>query len=247
MLQADIANSPILQHVPSLVVAIGGLGTAAFGVVDATKSLGGGVSNYGFGTIAKVMGQVLSEKPAAATGATTQVAIASSLSLSAILVTLKSNWINGLAHDDQVAIAKSLVKMRMDASLAGSLATLTGVDGVGLLSVVNKIASATPLTQSESDVYTRFDLLLTTLLDQAYERADQEYRNMAKFAAMVASVLLAVAGWASLGQFQANFIVDTAFWEAVLIGLIATPLAPVAKDVASAIQAGAGAIQAWRS
>jgi hypothetical protein len=150
-----------------------------------------------------------------------------------------------MASDDQRAIAKSLVKLRLNADLAPVLATLTGVNPVTLASVAAKIASGTPLDQDETDVYGRFDLILTTLLDQAYQRADQQYRNAAKLCAVVVSVVLAVTGAWSLGQIQSFFPPDRAFWEAVILGLLATPLAPVAKDIASAVQAGAKAAQAW--
>jgi hypothetical protein len=36
------------------------------------------------------------------------------------------------------------------------------------------------------------------------------------------------------------------FWRAVLGGVLATPLAPVAKDLASAVQAGSKLAQAWQ-
>ena len=38
----------VLQDLPQVVTAIGGLGTAAFGLVDATKVFGGGVNHIGF-------------------------------------------------------------------------------------------------------------------------------------------------------------------------------------------------------
>lgn len=249
MFQQDLINNPFLQHVGSIIAAIGGLGTASFGIVDATKSLGGGVSNRGFAAIAKTMATLLPDQSvsAAAHASTAEPATPPALSLSSILVTLKSNWLNGLAHDEQVAIAKSLVKLRLNAALVPGLATLTGVDAQVLAAVAAKIGNGQPLSQSETDVYGRFDLVLTTLLDQAYQRGDQQYRNTAKLCAVVASVLLAVGGAAAIGQFHGSFLVDSHFWRAVFVGLLATPLAPIAKDLASAIQAGARAAQAWRS
>jgi hypothetical protein len=87
-------------------------------------------------------------------------------------------------------------------------------------------------------VYGRFDLLLTTLLDQAYQRADQRYRNATKFTAIPISVGLAVIA--------AHVLPDhITVWQAVLLGLIATPIAPVAKDVASAVTAAVQAVQSW--
>ena len=49
-----------------LVLVIGGLDTAAYGLVDATKALGGGVSRAGFGDIKKVLSQLI--PPASALG-----------------------------------------------------------------------------------------------------------------------------------------------------------------------------------
>ena len=38
----------IAANLPQIITAIGGLGTAAFGLVDASKALGGGVNHIGF-------------------------------------------------------------------------------------------------------------------------------------------------------------------------------------------------------
>ena len=44
-----------LQSLPQIVTAIGGLGTAAFGLVDSTKVLFGGVNRIGFKGISKAV------------------------------------------------------------------------------------------------------------------------------------------------------------------------------------------------
>jgi hypothetical protein len=79
--------------------------------------------------------------------------------------------------------------------------------------------------------------MLTTLLDQAYQRADQRYRNAAKFAAVPVAVGLAMI---------ANAYLPTPIppWEAFVVGLIATPIAPIAKDISSAINTAAQTVQA---
>jgi hypothetical protein len=91
-------------------------------------------------------------------------------------------------------------------------------------------------------VYARFDLIVTAMLDEAYQRSDQKYRNKARGLAALVAVLLAVAaGWTLTGG---------AFWKSqelglsVLVGLLATPLAPVAKDLSSALAAAVNAMQA---
>jgi len=221
-----------LSSLTTIIAAVGALGTAAFGLVDTLKVLpGGGISRAGFKFIRKTVLELAPPVPSFdQTG----------LDRDSILTTLSSQWINGTTTADQVNIAKSLIKLRLTPETAPALAKATGVDGTILSVVAKSMASGTALTQPQSDVYGRFDLLLTTLLDQAYQRADQRYRNVAKFAAVPVAVALAVvAALVVPGQIRVR--------EAILIGLIATPIAPVAKDVSSAIATAAQAIQAWKS
>jgi hypothetical protein len=90
-------------------------------------------------------------------------------------------------------------------------------------------------------VYSRFDLIVTALLDEAYQLSDQVYRNGTRALAAVIAVLLALAGgWSIMGS---------AFWGAkdmylaILVGLLATPLAPIAKDLSSALATAVNTMQ----
>ncbi|HEV2728844.1 MAG TPA: hypothetical protein VGV15_02330 [Terriglobales bacterium] len=81
------------------------------------------------------------------------------------------------------------------------------------------------------------------MLDQGYQRADQRYRNSAKLLAVPVAVLLALLGaWA----ISPSSLTPSDYLRAVAGGLLATPLAPLAKDLASAIQAGTKLAQAWK-
>ncbi|MGA2428421.1 MAG: hypothetical protein ABSH13_07955 [Candidatus Acidiferrum sp.] len=222
-----------------IVLAIGGLGTAAYGVVDATKSFWGGVSNRGFGDIKKIVSKLI---PASSQ----RIDATSAVALRSALDTLYANWINGMALTDQKSIAKSLIKLNLRTDTAPDLAKATGLDASILGNVATKIgppvqldANGNPVALGpvESDVFGRFDLAVSALLDQGYQRADQRYRNSAKLAAVFVSIGLAVVG---------SYYVygDTKhFGLAFVAGLLATPLAPVAKDLSSAIQAGAKVAQ----
>ncbi|HEY2393548.1 MAG TPA: hypothetical protein VGK22_20410 [Candidatus Angelobacter sp.] len=97
------------------------------------------------------------------------------------------------------------------------------------------------LTPQEFDVYGRFDLLLNTFLDQAYQRADQRYKNAARATAIPVAVILALVGaYLVLGS---NFAKGNNIALAILAGLISTPIAPIAKDISSAISTAAQAIK----
>ena len=222
-------------NLTQIVLAIGSLGTAAYGVVDVSKGFGGGVSNRGFGDIKKVVSQFIPAVSGASGG--------SALSLTSVLTTLRANWLNGMALGDQKSVAKALIKLNLNAASARAMAAATGVAETVLTSIAQKLPAGGDLTKEESDAYGRFDLLLSAVLDQGYQRADQRYRNSAKLLAVPVAVGLALLGaWA----ISPGPLLPPDAWRAVVGGLLATPLAPVAKDLASGIQAGTKLAQAWK-
>jgi hypothetical protein len=249
-----------LTNLTSAITAIGALGTAAFGIVDATKLVGGGVSSSGFCFIRSVL-QIL------APDATVQANDISATSQKAIQATARANWINGMALGDQKSALKALIKLRLNADTAPNLAKLMGVDTAMLTSVAIKLAGGdpdptidvaaavgpaavgpAPLTPVELDIYGRFDLLLSMTLGRALQQADQRYRNTAKVAAGFVAVILAeVAAFSMWG----STFKGTSFWvlftQALVAGLLATPLAPIAKDLASSLTTAAKAVQSVKS
>jgi hypothetical protein len=239
MFDAGTANVIAQLDLSKIVMAIGSLGTAAYGVVDVTKGFGGGVSNRGFGDIRDVVSKLI---PATVAGTNST---APALALPSALATLRANWLNGMALGDQKSVAKALIKLNLTPATANAMAAATGVDATLLTSVAGKLAAGNvKLEPAETDVYGRFDLLLSTLLDQGYQRGDQRYRNSAKLLAVPVAVALAFLGALALDGRSGLTLAEAG--RALVGGLLATPLAPVAKDVASSIQAGAKLAQAWK-
>ena len=213
----------LFPDLSSIISAVGGLGTAAFGLVDATKVFGGGANHIGFSGISKAVTPLI---PAAAHG----------LSRAQILETLRSNWFNGTDLAAQKAIAKSLIKLNLNPGNARAAAQATGVDADTLTEVANSIANAVPLTPVQSDFFARFDLILTAMLDDNYQHADQVYRNGTRALATLFAIGLAFAGEWALGENQWGL--------ALVVGLLATPLAPIAKDLSTALATAVNALQA---
>lgn len=223
----------ILQNLPQIVTAIGGLGTAAFGLVDSTKVLGGGVNRIGFGRIASTVTKL------------TQGAAATGLTQSKIVDTLKANWYNGTDLVSQKAIAKSLIKVGLNSGNAAALAAATGVDAGVLSAVAANINSGTPLTAPQTDVFSRFDFILTALLDEVYQDSDQAYTNGTRILASIFAVVLAfLGGWTLHSAHAPDYLGSNDMWLAILAGILATPLAPIAKDVASALSTAVNTMQA---
>ena len=174
-----------------IVLAIGALGTAAYGLVDVSKGFGGGISNRGFGDIKKVVSPFIP--------ASSPQTSASALSLDSVLATLRSNWLNGMALSDQKSVAKALIKLNLNADTAARMAAATGVDNRVLASIATKLSTGQALTPEETDSYGRFDLLLSAVSIRDYQRADQRYRNSSKLLAVPVAVGLGCAR--SLGHF----------------------------------------------
>jgi hypothetical protein len=221
-----------LSNVISFVPAVGALGTAAMGLVDASKFFDGGPSNFGFGYIEVGLKPFLPIQGANLVFGQAQV-----------LQTLKANWINGVAKADQKAIAKSLIHLGITPQTADSLAKAAGVDPAILKALAQTVANGGQATAQQINVLGQFDVVLSAVLDAAYERADQKYRNACKAIASCVSGVLAVIGGTQL--YGPGFGVHE-FIISLVVGFSATPLAPVAKDLASSLQSAVSSIQTVR-
>ncbi len=222
----------------STVAAIGALGTASFGIVDTLKTLPVvGISNSGYAFIQRGIQHFF-------VGQTRHKAQGD---LKILFDTLHGNWINGRELNDQKAIAKSLIKLRLDSKTATQFAKATGVDAQILSQIGAKMGNNTSLNATETDVLGRFDLALSAVMDSAYQHADQRYRNWSKLTASIVAILLAFVGGFTLVKPPEPYLGTSQMWLAMLAGVLAAPLAPVTKDIASALQAGVKAAQAFRS
>jgi len=236
-----------ISSIGSIVTAIGALGTSSFGLVDATKVFGGGVSLCGLADIEKAIIPLFGGTAANRTDTSTPLAYGS------IFENLKANWINGVALEEQKANAKILIKLSLNANTAATLAKATGVSPDVLTELAVALNLGAVLTKEETDVLNHFETALNLILDRAFERADQRYRNSAKFLSGVFAVVISVIGGAifssdslDLGPLQGAGVAyfnSGNFWLSVVAGLLATPLAPMVKDITSALQAGCAVAQ----
>lgn len=218
---------------PDVIMAVGGLGTAAFGLLEAIKPVLPAINHIGFGGIRSA---VTTLTPVEAGGG----APVNALPRAKVLDSLLANWVNGNDLGNQKTIAKSLIKLHMSTGNAAALAAATNVDAALLMQAAASIEAGTALTQQQTDAYSRFDLIVTALLDEVYQHADAYFRNWMRGLAAAIAVILAVAG---------GYVVADGFqnWgqllAAVLVGLLATPLAPIAKDVSTALATAVNTMQ----
>src|SRR4051812_14779792 len=115
---ADPALSGSLTEILNFLAAAGGLGTAAMGLVDATKVFWGGPSNFGFGHITSSLEPFLGPLSKSSQG----------FGKAEIVQTLRANWLNGVDKSVQKAKAKSLIHLGLTKGNAVALAKAAGVD-----------------------------------------------------------------------------------------------------------------------
>jgi hypothetical protein len=220
-------------QIGAMIAAVGALGTAASALVDATKiGYRGGVSNIGYSFIADALAPydvalrlVDAQNPYA---------------------TIHANWINGVPKADQKATAKALIRLGLTPATAPVIAASSpGVDGATLQSAATNVANGESLTPQQIGVLGRLDATIDARLDAGFERAEQKYRNTSRVIAGVFAVILAVVGgWIVVGGPLDVYLGSKNLPIALLVGVIAVPLAPIAKDITSAIGT---AVKAFKS
>ena len=222
----------------SAITALGALGTASFGLVDASKAFRGGVSNFGFGAILKALDPFRDALEAATPG---------------WRATLRANWINGVAKEDQKTAAKTLIRLGLSPVNVAALAVAGRVDETELRRVLTAVQEGSPLTVADAQVFGRFNAVIDAVMDAGYELGDQHYRNASKLIAGIVAVILAL--WAGFllqdaplaralgghGGFV-GYVGSPLFVWSLLAGAVSVPIAPIAKDLASSLQSAAAAV-----
>jgi hypothetical protein len=238
-------KTSIIQNLPNIIAAIGGLGTAAFGLVDAVKPCG--VNHIGFTRISQAVETITTTNAQANDNQNNaQLQPANAIPQGNIVASLKANWYNGTDLGSQKSIAKSLIKMRLSEGNAANLASATGINAAALKSVATKISSGTKLETDESDVFARFDFGLTALLDELYQHADQVYRNWTRILAAAFAITLALlGGWTLHANLDPthNYLWSNDMAIALIVGFLAIPLAPIAKDLSTALSTAVNTLQ----
>lgn len=234
----DLLNGN-LSNIVNFLAAAGALGTAAFGLVDAFKAFGGGVSNAGFGYVRKAVAPLIGSGGQSGPRP---------LGKADILATLRANWLNGVAKADQKATAKSLIRLCLTPDDAPRLAEAVGIDAVALKTCAEHIRNGDTLTPQDFNILGRFDAIVSAILDEGYERADQQYRNSSKFVAALVAIVLATIGGAIIfssrtpPQALVDYFTSPLLLICILVGAISTPLAPIAKDLSSSLAAAVKAV-----
>jgi hypothetical protein len=223
--------------------------------VDATKAFWGGVSNFGY---TKIVGGL---EPFSAALEAATAGWHHSRKTSWFRVTpesdppadwkdiVRANWINGRPTADQKAAVKALINVGLSADTASSVAEAGHVNEDILKTAATAIGNGTTPPPEGANIILRLNTSIDAAMDGAFEEADQQYRNMARLLSGVFAIGLAVFAGSLVAPEGVTYwsFYSPDLWKAFLVGFVAVPLAPVAKDLTSSLQAAATAMKSTKS
>jgi len=222
-------NLITVADIGAALAGLSALSAASFGLLDSTKAFGGGASNIGKGAIRRAM------KPFAP-------ALDNALGAGGWWPVLEANWIAGVAKADQKAKAQALIKLGLNSANAPEIALAAHVDPKALTEATAKLEKGAALSDADLNVLGRMNAAIDALLDAAFERADQKYRNTCRVLAGAIALGLSLLAWSVWESTTGT--AQPSVWAALAVGILAVPFAPVAKDLTSALSAAMRALKA---
>ena len=160
---------------------------------------------------------------------------------------LRANWLNGMPKADQKAVVRSMLKLGLTADTAEEVAKGCNVDAAELKKVALKLAKGGELTDTDLNLLGRVNAVLDAVLDCAFERAEQQYGNVSRLAAGAIAIALAWVAQLIWAGNTATLGPAPSTWAAIGVGVLAVPVAPLAKDLTSALSTAMRALKAARA
>ncbi len=205
-----------------IVTAAGALGTAAFGIVEGLKRLAW-IGEAGFPTILRILGRIVDT-----------LAVAYGPDVEALLRAQYRGEPKELAR-----VIRQGARIGLTAENASQVAQALGlIDAPTLAEAAEALNAGGDLRPELRNVLGRFELAVDARIDAALTLAQNEYASAARLTASVISVGIAlVVGW-RMDPTGAQLPM------AAVVGFLAVPLAPVAKDLVTALKSASQALKA---
>ena len=156
----------------------------------------------------------------------------------------RANWLNGVAKENQKMAIRNMIRLGLNKENASRLdARIISVSPLDLANAADKARQGQELSEVELGVLARFDAMIDLRLDLAFEQADQRFRNASRLGAAIIAVILSLgAAFTVLSKGEPFERIAIG----LVVGLVAVPLAPVAKDISSAITTAVNAFKSIR-
>lgn len=207
-----------MDNIGTIILATGALGTAAFGIVEALKALKW-LAEAGFPSILTILGPIM-ETLVAAYGPDAE------------------RLLRAQYRGDQKELTRVIrqgVRIGLTEKNATQVAQFLGiVDAAKLKEAARAVEAGQELPIELRNVLGRFELAVDARIDAALTLALDRYVRAVKWAASLVALILALSVGIYLNR----------IFEGLIVGLAAVPLAPIAKDLVSALKAASDAIRA---
>lgn len=154
---------------------------------------------------------------------------------------LKSLYRNGRSNGELPRILRQGLRVGLTADNAEALEQQLSHNPQGLLQpVAAKSAAGQLLADDERNILGRFELAVDARIDAALSLSERAYVNGLRWRATLVSMGLALAAY--LWVIPPEQTTANGLAPALLIGLLAVPIAPIAKDIAKGLQAATSAL-----
>jgi len=215
-----------IPEVSDLILAAGGVGTAAMGIVETMKA--SWLPAIGFNKLDTDLKWADDAYKRAYGTSYGQM--------------LESLFRNGRGTGDLPRVLRQGVRIGLSPENAEAMAAALSVQPGNLKSVVEKVAGGTQLSDEEKNVLGRFEVSADARIDAALSLAETAYVNGIRGRAFVVAFLLSFAAALTLHVAGETTDAFSTYLGAAIVALVSVPLAPIAKDVAKGFQAAASAI-----
>ncbi len=208
-----------MENIGTIVLAVGALGTASFGIVEGLKWTFIGLS--GFRQIRKLLGAPVMEALRVAYGPE-------------YMPLLKAQYRANRTFGELPKSIRQGARVGLTPSTAEALADRIGVvSKAELKAVAGALQTGKNLTDSQRNILGRYELALDTRIDAALALANDKYVGYMRGLASLVSIGIALV---------VRYVTGGEYLTALIIGVAAVPIAPIAKDLASALGSAAKAM-----
>lgn len=224
-----------MDSLATFIVATGALGTAAFGIVEALKWTRVGL--YGYQKIEDMLRPLFTtfERAYGADyGALLKAQYRKGRVKGTLSKTLRQGTRIGLTHDNAPGIARWLGDAVIEPET--------------LANIAEQIQQGKELDDQDRRQLGRFELAVDTRIDAALALSEVTYVGSVRVVASMVAVVIALAAgiwivWSGAGgALKPNEVM----LRAILVGVAAVPVAPIAKDLAKAFSSADKAIRVRR-
>ncbi len=212
-------GTAVVENLGTTVLAVGALGVAAFGIVEGFKGFGLGL--LGFKKIREILGPDILAALEKAYGKD-------------YLSVLEVQYRTGRSSGELTRSIRQGARIGLTPKSAEALAKAVGVvDPDKLTAVAQAIEDGKELDDKQRGILGRFELALDARIDAATAMASYQYASLMRvWASAVAVAIALLVAW----------ILKVSWLLAIVVGIAAVPIAPIAKDLATALQSASAAM-----